>query len=118
MNTRPLSRRFLNENDMPEIVPPDGCHMQTPARRAASVPKVKHSNSRQHPDSERSDLSNYAKSFDTLSLMTEENHFVVIRLAELRWPTSLRWSGSRFRLFVAADIRDVRTPSSTHWAFE
>ena len=51
--------------------------------------------------------SGYAKSSDNLSFMAEENRFAVIQLAELKWPTALRWSGDRFRLFVAADISNV-----------
>jgi hypothetical protein len=39
--------------------------------------------------------------------MTQENRFAVILLRELKWPTSLQWSGSRFRLFVAGDFSNV-----------
>jgi hypothetical protein len=48
--------------------------------------------------------------------MAEENRFAVIQLAELKWPTSLRWSGNRFRLFVAADIRDVGVDAVSEFA--
>jgi hypothetical protein len=41
--------------------------------------------------------------------MAEEKRFAVIQLSELKWPTSVELSGSRFRLFVAADISDVST---------
>jgi hypothetical protein len=39
--------------------------------------------------------------------MAEEKRFAVIQLPELKWPTSLQLSSSRFRLFVAADISGV-----------
>jgi hypothetical protein len=41
--------------------------------------------------------------------MAEEKRFAVIQLPELKWPTSVELPGSRFRLFVAADISDVST---------
>jgi hypothetical protein len=36
--------------------------------------------------------------------MAKEKRFAVIQLPELKWPTSVELWGSRFRLFVAADI--------------
>jgi hypothetical protein len=43
----------------------------------------------------------------TLPCMGEEKQFAVIQLPELKWPTSLSLSCSRFRLFVAADVSNV-----------
>jgi hypothetical protein len=48
--------------------------------------------------------------------MAEEKRFAVIQLPELKWPASVRLSGRRFRLFVAADIRDVSVDAVSEFA--
>ena len=48
--------------------------------------------------------------------MAEEKRFAVIRLPELKWPTSIPLSGSRFPLFVAADISDVSVDAVSEFA--
>jgi hypothetical protein len=52
----------------------------------------------------------------TLPGMTVEKRFEVIQLPELKWPTSLRSSSGRFRLFVAADIHDIGTDVVSEFA--
>lgn len=48
--------------------------------------------------------------------MSEDKHFAVIQLPELKWPTSVEVSGNRFRLFVAADITEVSTDLVSQFA--
>jgi len=38
--------------------------------------------------------------------MPEQKRLTVLQLPDLRWPASLQFPSSRFRLFVAADSRD------------
>jgi hypothetical protein len=48
--------------------------------------------------------------------MEEGKSFAVIQLPEFKWPTSVELSGSRFRLFVAADISNVSTDLVSQFA--
>jgi hypothetical protein len=51
-----------------------------------------------------------------LCCMADEKRFAVIQLPSLKWPTSVRLSGSHFRLFVAADISDVSNDAVSEFA--
>src|SRR5438270_13256369 len=48
--------------------------------------------------------------------MAKEKRFAVIQLPELKWPSSVELSGSRFRLFVAADISGTSTDVVSQFA--
>lgn len=52
----------------------------------------------------------------SLWFMPDVKRFAVIQLPELKWPASVELPGSRFRLFVAADISDVSTDLVSQFA--